>query len=294
MRVTDQMLYDNAARSAGRARDRMEQASQEVGTGARFEHPGDDPVSAGMLVPQRIGEARYSAILSSTGRANDEITSADGALDGLSSLFSRARELAVQFANSTYSATQRSVGGNEVSTLFQHAIALLNTRVDNRYVFGGNLDNAPPFDAAGNYLGDTAVRQVEIAPGVLQGASVRADVLAKGVGGGVDALTALQDLATALANDDIPGIQAALDPLDQSIAQVATGRTQAGAIESVLDAAGSAARAARDAEKEHASHEIDADMVESSSKLALAQRALDASLSAAAQSFKLTLLDKLG
>jgi flagellar hook-associated protein 3 FlgL len=294
MRVTDRMLYDTAAAHAGRARDRMEQASQEVASGARFEHPGDDPVSAGMLVPQRLGEARYSAILASTRRANDEISSADDALAGLSELFSRARELAVQFANATYNSEQRSVGSNEVAKLYQQAIALLNTRVENRYVFGGNLDAAPPFDSAGNYLGDTAVRQVEIAPGVLQDASVRADVLAKGVGGGTDALAALQSLAAALSTNDIAGIQAALDPLDSSIGQVAHARTQAGAIESVLEAASTAAQAARDAEKARASREVDTDAIDASSRLALAQRALDASLTAASESFRLTLLNKLG
>lgn len=294
MRVTDRMLYDTAAAHAGRARDRMEQASQEVASGARFEHPGDDPVSAGMLVPQRLGEARYSAILASTRRANDEVSSADDALAGLSELFSRARELAVQFANATYNSEQRSVGSNEVAKLYQQAIALLNTRVENRYVFGGNLDASPPFDSAGSYRGDTAVRQVEIAPGVLQDASVRADVLAKGAGGGTDALAALQSLATALSTNDIAGIQAALDPLDSSIGQVAHARTQAGAIESVLEAASTAAQAARDAEKARASREVDADAIDASSRLALAQRALDASLSAASESFRLTLLNKLG
>jgi flagellar hook-associated protein 3 FlgL len=294
MRVTDQMMYDTAARTTGRARDRMEAASNEVATGAKFQHPGEDPVGAGLLVPARINQARYEAIISATGRANDEITAADSALSGLSDVFSRARELAVQFANATYNAAQRNVGANEVSTLYQHAIALLNTQVDNRYVFGGNLDSAPPFDASGNYLGDAAVRQVEIAPGVLQNASVRADVLAKGVGGGTDTLAALQALGTALSNNDLAGIQAALQPLESSIAQVANARTQSGSIESVLDAASTASRAARDAEKEKASHEADADTVDSASKLALAQRALDASLSAASLSFKLTLLDKLG
>ncbi len=294
MRVTDQMIYGSAAHDAGRARDRMEEASQQVSTGARFVHPGDDPVSAGMLVPQRIGQARYQAILSTTGRANDEISAADDALSGLSDIFSRARELAVQFANSPYDATQRAVGARETSTLFQQALALLNTRVDNRYVFGGNLDASPPFDAAGNYLGDTAVRRVEIAPGVLQDSSVRGDVVAKGVGGGTDALAALQNLTIALTNNSLAGVQATLDSLDQSIAQVATGRSQTGTIESVLDAAGNVARTARDAEQVRASHEVDADAVDSSSKLALAQRALDASLTAASESFKLTLLNKLG
>ncbi len=293
MRVTDRMLFDRAAASTLSARDRSMQATQEVASGQRVVHPGDDPVAAGLLVAHRQSEARHSAILTATARANDELEAGDAALEGFGNLISRARELTVQFVNSTYSAEQRTVAAEEIRALFGHAISLLNTQVDGRYIFGGNLDATPPFDATGNYLGDTAVRQVEVAPGVLQDASVRADVIAKGVGGGADVLAALQTLATALDTNDQIGIQNALDPLDTAIRQIANGRSRLGASMAVLDSAGIAARTARDAERQAASHESDADAIESASKLALAQRALDAALTAAAQSFKLTLLDKM-
>ena len=44
----------------------------------------------------------------------------------------------------------------------------MNTQEAGRYLFGGNIDRTPPFDAAGTYAGDTGVRQVEVAPGLLR------------------------------------------------------------------------------------------------------------------------------
>lgn len=293
MRVTDRMIFDRAAASAGTARDRMQEASEQVSSGARLTHPGDDPVAASLLVSYRQDQARQEAIATGVSRANNELTSADSALEMFGNLLSRGRELAMQFANSTYSADQRATGSEEVKTILEDAIAALNTKVDGRYVFGGDHDATPPFDSKGAYLGDTRVRQVEIAPGIYQDASVRADVIAKGIGGGADALTTLGNLAAALASNDVPAIQAALDPLDGAIRQVGTGRASAGAAMAVLDSATLAAHAAKDAAKEAASHEADADAIDSASKLALAQRALDAALTASAQNFKLTLLDKL-
>lgn len=294
MRVTDSMIFSRASAAAATSRERAQEASDEVSTGARVVHPGDDPVAAGLIVRHRVSQAREEAIITATGRASDEITSADSALESFGNILSRSREIAMQFANSTYSADQRATAAKEVTSLFDQAVQVLNTQVDGRFIFGGDHDSAPPFDATGNYLGDTAVRQVEIAPGVQQDASVRADVLAKGVGGGTDVLATITALSTALAANDQPGIQATLDNFDLSTRQVSTGRSQIGASMAVFDAAGLAARTARDAEKLSGSHEADSDTIDAASRLALAQRSLDATLSAAAQTFKLTLLDKLG
>ena len=70
--------------------------------------------------------------------------------------------------------------------LSQQIVQLMNTQVAGRYIFGGTKDSAPPFDASGNYVGDGNVRQIEIAPGLLQASSIRADVALKGTGGGID------------------------------------------------------------------------------------------------------------
>jgi len=294
MRVTDSMRYDQAVRDTGRAREAAENAISRASSGLRVARAKDDPGAAGLIALDRARADRLDAIATSAGRASDELTSADGALATVSNAVARAREIAVQLSNGTYGASERAGAATEVQGLLATAVSALNTRVGGRYVMAGDLDSTAPFDAAGNYLGDTAVRQVEIAPGVLQAASVRADVAVKGAGGGVDVLQALTDLASALTANDPVQIRAALDPLGQGTDQLSRARAEAGTAMATLDAAVSASKAGRDDATADASHLGDADVVAAATDLSRTQAALDASLSAVAQGFKLSLVDKLG
>ena len=289
MRVTDRMIYDNASLWTGNARSQVEAATETASTGLRIVHPGDDPAAAGQVTVHQQAQARADAIAKSVQAASGEFDSAESALAAVGNAVARARELAVQLSTSTYTAAQRSAAAGEVTGLFNEAVAALNTKVGNRYLFGGSKDSQPPFDSTGAYQGDTLVRQVEAAPGVLQNASVRADVAAKGACGGVDLLTTLQSLATALAANDVTGVQGTLDNLDKSTAQLATARATAGADQSALDQAHSIALAASTSEKAAVSHLQDADIIASATQLQLALRALQAALQASTASFQLSL-----
>jgi len=140
---------------------------------------------------------------------------------------------------------------------------------------------------------------VEIAPGVLEQANVRADVAIKGApltpGGtpGVDVLQTLQSLRTALQGNDTTQIAAALDGLDTGINQVSVARSQVGASMHAFDTAVTAAKALADDDTVRAGKLGDADVIESAIQLQATQTALQASLSATAQSFKISLLDYL-
>jgi len=293
MRVTEKRIFDGAAARAGRAREEMTKAAEIASTGIRVSHPGDDPVAAGQIVAHRLSEQRQKAMVETTGRASDELQSADNALGEVGTLLTRARELAMQMSNGTYSAQQRLAAKQEIDGLQKDAVAMLNVDVGGRYLFGGYEDRTPPFDAAGNYLGDANVRQLQLSPGILQETSVRADVAMKGVGGGVDVFQTFSALSAALGANDVAGVQAALTGLDAGIQQVASARTSAGASMSVLDAAKNAAASLKVDETIAVAKLTEADAIESATKLALTQRALDAALTASAKSFQLTLLDKL-
>ena len=158
---------------------------------------------------------------------------------------------------------------------------------------GGTLDGQPPFDAAGNYLGNANVRQVEVAPGVWQAASVRADVAVKGVGGGVDVLAMLDTLQTDLRANNQAGVAAALTPLSTATDQVATARASIGLSMNAFDTAVTSSRAVATDAQTRASHLLEADAIEANTRLAQAQLALQATLTATSQGFKLTLLNYL-
>jgi flagellar hook-associated protein 3 FlgL len=293
VRVTDRMMFDRSSRDVGRAREATQGAQELLVSGRRVTHPGDDAGVAGTLAGFQLANARAEALSRSADLAANELGAADGALEGVVNALSRARELAVQFANDTYPAEQRAIGAVEVRALLQTAIGALNARHGNRWIFGGNRDDAAPFDSSGNYLGDAGVRRIEVAPGVLQETSIRADVAVKGAGGGVDVLRTLQDLAAALDSNDAGAVRGALDPLDRSLTQVATARAETGVAVVALEAASAAARLATDDGKARIARIADVDLPEAAIRLAQAQSALEASMSSAAQGFKLTLLDYL-
>ncbi len=293
MRVTDRMLFDRANRDGGAARTRLEAAIGRASTGLKLTHPGDDPAGAGLVTQHLATAARAEAIMGAAQMAGDELLAVDTALNDVTNALSRARELAVQYANAGYTPEQRTAAAVEARSLREQILAALNTKSGNRYLLGGTLDGQPPFDAGGNYLGDANVRQLEIAPGILQDASVRADVAMKGVGGGVDVLTVLSTLETALQANDQAGVRAAIDPLATGTDQVARARTQAGNAMNAFDVAATVNRTARDDATLRSAHLTDADVVEANSQLALAQRALEASLTATATGFRLTLLNYL-
>jgi flagellar hook-associated protein 3 FlgL len=245
-------------------------------------------------VAHRIAVKRFKAIETVAGRTSDELVAADNALSGVADVLTRARVLAVQLSNPTYSAEDRLSAAAEVRQLAQHTIGLMNTQVGNRYIFGGNLDDAPPFQGDGTYVGDAGVRRVEVFPGVLQDASIRADVTMKGVGGGVDVLETLNDLSAALSTNDVDAVRNSLDTLDSSITQVSVGRAQTGAVMNTLDVAVTSSRLAANHEQTSLASITEADVFESATNLALAQRALEAALTASVRSFDLSLLKKFG
>jgi flagellar hook-associated protein 3 FlgL len=293
MRVTDGLIFSSALVNTARAREAAQEAQQQASSGVRVSHPSDDPAASGLIVAFNMSTDRFQAISDAATQASSELGVVDSSLGDISNVLSRARELAVQFSNAGYPQSQSAGGAQEVDGILGQVVADLNTRFGNRYVFGGNVDNAPPFDAAGNYTGDDGVRKVEIAPGVLEASSVRADVAIKGVGGGVDVLQTLAALRDALNANDTDAIRATLDDLDSSISQVSQARSQAGVSMNAFDTATSAAKLASNNYKTNAGKQADVDVIESAIKLQSTQTALQASLSSTAQSFQLSLVNFL-
>jgi len=293
MRVSDGYLYDLANRRLMRSRTESTIAGERVSSGKRVEAPWDDAAAAGLITRFAQDKARQGAMKNAADRASEELGVVDSAFQQVVTNLSRAQELAVQLSNDTYSAGDRATASGEVQQLFQSVVAQLNVRFGDRYPFAGTNDQAPPFDPTGAYLGDANTRRVEIAPGVLQDASIRADSAFRGVGGGVDVLTTLTTFATALSTNDTVGIRAAIQELADGMKQVTASQSRAGAMVSVFDVASATARINSDTATDARAQLEDIDIFEASTRFAAAERALEASMSASAKSFRLTLLDKL-
>jgi flagellar hook-associated protein 3 FlgL len=293
MRVTEKMIFESTITQTGRSRENLANAQEEVASGSRVRHPGDDPVAASLAVGHTVDKARYNAVAETAQRAADELNAADIALEGISTVANRALQIATQFGNDTYSPMDRATAAVEVDGLYSQGLSLLNTTFGGRYIFGGFQDKQPPFAGGGAYMGDDNIRQVEIAPGLYQDASVNANEIVKGSNGGVDLLQTIQDLSAALSGNDGPGIRRGLDRLNICIEQLAAGRTKTGMAQDAFMSAVSTAQAATADETVKIGSLLDADILDASTRLAAAQYALNATLTATARTLQMSLADKL-
>jgi flagellar hook-associated protein 3 FlgL len=294
MRVTEKMIFQNTITHTGRSRENLSRAQEEVASGTRVLHPGDDPVAASLAVGHSVDKARYAAIGQAAQRAADELNAADTALDGITAVANRAQEIATQFGNDSYSPTDRATAAVEVDGIYQQALSLLNTTYGGRYIFGGFRDNASPFAADGAFVGDSNIREVEVAPGLYQAASLDANAIVKGSPNGVDLMQTMTDLSAALRQNDGSAIRAGLDSLNDCIGQLAAGRTIAGMAQDQFQSAVATAENATADEKVKIGALLDADILDASTRLASAQYALNATLSATAKTLSMSLTDKLG
>jgi len=227
MRISDAATYDQNLGQLTRARSELAKRQEQATSGRRVLKPSDDPMAMALARRERSREARAHAHQRAidTGQANNEAS--DGALDQVGSILTRVKELTIEAATDTVDAAARADIGLEVRALRDQVHALANSDVGGRYLFGGFADGTAPFDAAGAYVGDARVRQVEVAPGVRLDQGVT-DTTAFG-SGATSVFTSLDNLATALAADNVATIRTSIDTVGAALNQVNDARAQLGA-----------------------------------------------------------------
>jgi flagellar hook-associated protein 3 FlgL len=291
MRISDSMIYDQASYNMANAEEQVQTAAEVSSTGIQVTHPWDNPAAAGLAVVYQSSSANFAALAQSTQAASDELSSADAALNSIGNSISQAVTLSQEVGSGVFTAAQQAGTVAQITGIQNDIVQALNTQVGDRYIFGGTIDNAPPFSAAGAYSGNTAVRQVEIAPGIYQNASVRADVAVKGVGGGIDVFAALSALSTAVTTSNQAGILAAQGQLDTALQQVFTVQTEEGGDAAAFQTANAVNTTAQTATTTDLGDLIDANETTAASQLAQAQTAMQAAVDASQTSFQLSLVN---
>jgi len=287
MRVTDHRIVDLSAAATARNQSKVAELSAEVSSGLRVTKPSDDP--SAWLTAQR---GRVMAALNDGSNqaiqiGHERMVSTDGAISTLSSIVSQARELAVEGANDTQTATSRAAIGAEMQSLFETAVSTANTRdPSGEYLLAGTQSLTQPFDpATGVYSGNATARGVSTDTvsstlGTVPGSKLTAT-------SGVDILPMLKALADALNTNDTTAIRASLTDLDTAVKQLAQTRGETGGHMAVLESAKTAHDQLSIRISESISTAVEADTVAAASDLAKASTALSVSQSVTAHVLQL-------
>jgi flagellar hook-associated protein 3 FlgL len=283
MRVSDGMVQDLGQRAMSSARARSALATSIAASGMRVQKPSDDPVAFAL---GRRDTAREQVAIASE-RTSDYAMSvsigADQALAEAGDALARARELAVQMSNGTYTANERTFAASAARELRLEVINAANREVDGTYVFGGYRDGAPPFDpTTGAYTGDGLVKQVEVAPFLRLPVSV-SGATTFGAGTGTDVLATLEALATALDTNDPAAVQALLPDIDTSAQQINGARVDLGGQIRGFEVTKSTAGLVQERSAASRAQQIEADPFRAYSDLLNAERALQGAVSVVAR-----------
>jgi flagellar hook-associated protein 3 FlgL len=199
----------------------IDDASRQVSSGKRVNVASDAPSEIDTILQLQTGQIRNQQIQSNLSVATTDASAADDALSAATRLMDRARTLAAQGANFTLDASGRQGLAGETQSLLEEMVAISQTTVQGRYVFGGDSDATPPYQV--DLTADNGVARLTIAPATrrVEDASGGLFAVAKSAGEIFDArndddslaagnvFAALNGLRTALLADDPAQITAA-------------------------------------------------------------------------------------
>lgn len=293
MRVSERQIYDTGNARLAQLRTRFAEKAAQASSGLRVPTAATDPASAALLARLQATHTRADSIAKNTRSAGDDLAAVDGALSEAANVLENALALAVQMSNDSFNAADRQQAAGAADAQLKSFIGALNIEQDGRFLLGGTAQDAPPFATDGSYVGDDGAHSLEVAPGVFEDVTVRADLMIKGGATGMDIPSALAALRDALTANDRDAVRASIDDLRLSVTQLSSLRADVGAKGNLLLSAESTAISVRISSEQSTADVGDIDIAASASELALAERAFEAATQATAKTFRLTLLDTL-
>jgi flagellar hook-associated protein 3 FlgL len=277
---------------------------QQIATTKRVNRPADDPVAFTRAAILRRADIAAAATQRGLDAASRRLTATDTALESITNLVQRARELALQGSNGTLAAEDRGILATEVTEILNQLKGLADARgSDGERLFGGAVADRPAYaaDAAGIIIWQGAGKAPAVDVG---GGTVATGIEGPEAFGSNDAATGAQDLfatfaglASALVDPDTaqrqPALEAALGALDGHVTRLADSRATAGARLARLDTEGQRIAKTSLASKADLSKLEDLDMAEAIARMQRLITVLEATQGSFVKASNLSLWDLL-
>lgn len=203
MRVTQQTMSLQVMEGLQAAYQRVARAQEMVTSGRRINHLSDDPIGATRAFRLRGFEDSLAQYQRNIDNSKPFLEQADAVLEDVVSGLTRAKEIALAMVNDTNSAVERQAGATEIHQIFLQILAEANTKVEDRFLFGGFLNGSAPFAVGASrveYAGDSGQISVQTSPTGLLPINLLGSEVFQGAGvvGGQGIFDVLQDLEAVL------------------------------------------------------------------------------------------------
>jgi len=209
MRVSTISTYLTTSQSLGNALERVQTTQAQIASGKVLTRWSDDAPAAASAERYRAQEADWASYQRSGTDAKSWLGAADSALQSMSSILARVKELTVSATSGALTSTSRTAIADEVDQLRTELKDLGNTTHLGRSLFGGFAATALTAAANGTvtFSGDGGSLQRQVSPTTTLTVNVSAgDVFGFNAGAGQDLFSTLSTLSTAVRNSDTAGL----------------------------------------------------------------------------------------
>lgn len=293
MRIAQKTLFDNMTRDLSRTATEMFRANQTVSSGKRIERLSDDPVGLVSVLDLNSSLANINQLERNINTGRSWLNMAEASLSQAEDLVSQTKALCVDMASATRGADERANASTLVEGYLQQIVSLANAQISGRYIFSGTCTDISPFvyddsEPPGvSYQGNESPFSVKI------GRNLDVTVGQDGEAIFGDIFGSFLDLKTALQENDLGGIQGAMDKLDGHLDTLGATISNIGAKTIQLDARETIIQELNLTYTERKSKLEDVDLAEAILKLKSRELAYQAALSSSSKVMSMSLLDYL-
>jgi flagellar hook-associated protein 3 FlgL len=221
--TTQQYLAD-----LDRTETQLQQTTTNISSGIDVQKPSDDPAAIAEILQTQTTLSQNQRIQNNLTGVTTEVNTADTALQTAVQQMESAISLATAGATSTATADSRATLAQQVANIQQSLVGIAQTTVNGRYIFSGDQDNSPPYELDGSQpegvqqlVTSSSTRVIQSVDGTSFAVALTAQQIfdarnADGTPATGNVFAAIQNLETALTNNDTAGITAAASSLQSA------------------------------------------------------------------------------
>ena len=309
MRISDNLFMNDLQTQMNQLQSQQLTQQNETTTGLKVSLPEDDPSAVGQTLNLQAQSDANTQYQSNITQLQSTATTSASAMSSLQTITEQAAEIATEVGGTT-SSTQLSTYATQVGNLIQEALQAANTKdTQGNYIFGGTINNQPPFvattDASGNvtavtYQGNTDASQSLIGAGQTVSVQVPgANTTGSGPAGlfadsrsGADLFGDLISLQQNLASGNTSAISSTNSAnLTKDEDNIVSNVAQNGILQSTLQAASSAATQMSTTLTTQTSSLTGADLATTLTQLDQTETALQAAMQSGVKILNLSILN---
>ena len=167
MKISTKLFNQQQVSRFGKLNEEIQSLQNKISTGKNIVQASDDPIGAVNLSGLQQVKERFGQYSRNAENAINRLTIADTALQSVTTLMVRAKELAIQAANDTFGAQDREALALELEEMKNEMFSVANsTDSSGAFIFGGYHTNTQPFQKDNDlnilYKGDRGTNAVSV------------------------------------------------------------------------------------------------------------------------------------